>query len=164
MCVLLIFLSLYSLIQHTFIAVTYVPYGGDTMTVKLEPHPAGAHRAMGYPEKPTHNYRPVWTGLPLREAEIGVVGTSWLPHPARDGMKASQRRRIVANSKEKIKVSQEKISDKHNTDTPSRYRPTGAQQQKAQLGLYTHGGKGMGDAQGVCACAGMEQGRRSSTP
>lgn len=70
----------------------------------------------------------------------------------------------MANSKEKIKVSQEKISDKHNTDTPSRYRPIGAQQQKAQLGLYTHWGKEMGDAQGVCACAGMEQGRRSSRP
>lgn len=46
--------------------------------------------------------------------------------------------------KRKIKVSQEKISDEHNTDTPSRYRPIGAQQQKAQLGLYTHGEKEMG--------------------
>ena len=47
------------------------------MTVKLEPHPAGAHRAMGYPDKSTYNYGPVWTELPLREAEIGVAGTSW---------------------------------------------------------------------------------------
>lgn len=52
------------------------------MTVKPEPHPAGAHRATGYPDKSTHSYGPVWTGLPLREAEIGVVGTSRLPHPA----------------------------------------------------------------------------------
>ena len=46
-CVLLIFLSLYSLIQHTFIAVTYVPYGGDTMTVKLEPTLQGLTELWG---------------------------------------------------------------------------------------------------------------------
>ena len=40
-------------------------------------------------------------------------------------------------------------------DTPSRYRLRGAQQQKAQLGLYTYGRKEMGDAQGCAHAVGV---------
>ena len=71
------FLSFYSSIQHTLlIDATYVPHAGDIMTIKTDPYPLGAHRAVGYSAKSTHNYRPVWNVLPQKEAEAAVVGTN----------------------------------------------------------------------------------------
>lgn len=83
---------------------------------------------MGYSAKSTHDYRPVWHVLPWETAEAAVVGTSGPCNLAWGWEEGFQEETTtVVKSKENLRVSQEKVSEKFNTGRTNRCKPRGTQ-------------------------------------